>query len=63
MRGIDYSSAFLIKVWLTMNPVKGLMIGIIFFLSMNSYILFLNERHASLDVIVCYEEDAKYSVS
>jgi len=46
-----------------MNPVKGLMIGIIFFLSMNSYILFLNERHASLDVIVCYEEDAKYSVS
>jgi len=46
-----------------MNPVKGLIFGIVFFLSMNSYILFLNERHASLDVITCYEEDAKYSVS
>ncbi|CDW77260.1 calcium-activated potassium channel [Stylonychia lemnae] len=63
LRGIDYSTAFLIKVWLTMNPVKGLVFGIIFFLFINSFVLYLNERSASIDYIPCYEEDHLYAVS
>lgn len=57
LRGIDYSTAFLVKVWFTMNPAKGLISGIICFVMLNSYILFLNERMAQVDVIDCYFDD------
>jgi hypothetical protein len=62
MRGIDYTNAFLIKVWLTMNPIKGLVIGVTFMILLNSYILLLNERVTNIDTVVCFGNDSNHKV-
>ena len=54
LRGIDYTSAFLVKVWLTMNPIKGLLIGFLFFIFLNSYLLFIIERGSNNYLMTCY---------
>ena len=54
MRGMDYTNAFLVKVWLTINPVKGLFIGVLVFLTVNSYLLLLVERGVAISEFDCY---------
>jgi hypothetical protein len=61
MRGIDYSNAFLVKVWLTMNPVKGLLLGFVFFIVLNAYMLFVSERIEDFDTITCYLNERQSS--
>lgn len=58
MRGIDYSDAFLFKVWMTMNPIKGLFLGVLAFLIINSYLLLLVERGDLNSEFSCYESES-----
>jgi hypothetical protein len=39
-----------------MNPIKGLFFGVAFIVFLNSYILLLNERSDSADLIGCCNE-------
>ena len=59
MRGIDYTNTFLVKVWLTMNPVKGLFFGVFTFICINSYLLLLQERGDTIMQIHCYDVELK----
>lgn len=63
LRGIDYTNSFLVKVWLTMNPMKGLMLGFIFFIFLNSYLLFTVERINDNIGIACYYNERYRSSS
>jgi hypothetical protein len=54
LRGIDYTNSFLVKVWLTMNPLKGLLTCFLFFICLNSYLLFTVERINDNIGIACY---------
>lgn len=64
MRGIDYTNSFLVKVWLTMNPLKGLILSFSFYIALNSYLLFLVERSAgSYNLMSCYEADKQESMT
>lgn len=54
MRGIDYTSTFLVKVWLTMNPFKGLLFFFIFYILSNSYMLYVVERAHADFYMSCY---------
>lgn len=58
MRGIDYSNWFLVKTWLTINPVKGILFSFLTIIFLNAYLLFLVERSLSYYILInCYEEE------
>jgi hypothetical protein len=59
MRGIDYSNAFLVKVWLTINPIKGLFMAVSLFIIINSYLLMMTERREEALYVACYKDSEK----
>ena len=63
LRGIDYTTAFLVKVWLTINPFKGLISAVTMLILLNSYLVLLNERTNIIDVIPCFAADRVNAVA
>ncbi len=60
LRGIDYTSGFLIKSWITTNPIKSLVTGVVGFILVNSYALYLFERQREYwDLEACFSSEAE----
>ena len=62
LRGMDYTNSFLVKVWLTLNPIKGLAVSVSFIIMLNAYILMVSERVTNVDSIPCYSFDRRSGV-
>jgi len=63
LRGIDYNQSLLIKGWLTNHPVLGLGAGLVFFITINAYLLYLAERGNEFHFLSCYDDSRIYGAT
>ena len=59
LRGIDYSGMFLIKTWIKSYPLTAMATGMMVFICLCGYIVYIAEREIHSDLLAtCYESDS-----